>query len=112
VSEPPRLVPAIWTVERGASLSALALPMHNPAAATNLIGFLKVLMDRRMRHGIRSASWGMVVLATPRLFQADVCPHFRKTRELMEQSNASLQQGYLRKLWATGTSTQIALQII
>ncbi len=42
----------------------LASPLQNPAAATDLISFLKALPDCRMRRGIRFPQWWMLLVAT------------------------------------------------
>jgi len=41
----------------------LASPLQNPAAATDLISFLKALPDCRMRRGIRFPQWWMLLVA-------------------------------------------------
>jgi hypothetical protein len=43
--------------------SPLASPLQNPAAATDLISFLKALPDCRMRRGIRFPQWWMLLVA-------------------------------------------------
>jgi len=41
----------------------LAAPLQNPAAATDLISFLKALPDCRMRRGVRFPQWWMLLVA-------------------------------------------------
>jgi hypothetical protein len=41
----------------------LASPLENPAAATDLISFLKALLDCRLRRGIRYPQWWMLLVA-------------------------------------------------
>jgi hypothetical protein len=41
----------------------LATPLQNPAAATDLISFLKALPDCRMRRGVRFPQWWMLLVA-------------------------------------------------
>jgi hypothetical protein len=41
----------------------LATPLENPAAATDLISFLKALPDCRMRRGVRFPQWWMLLVA-------------------------------------------------
>jgi hypothetical protein len=41
----------------------LATPLLNPAAATDLISFLKALPDCRMRRGVRFPQWWMLLVA-------------------------------------------------
>jgi hypothetical protein len=41
----------------------LASPLQNPAAASDLISFLKALPDCRMRRGIRFPQWWMLLVA-------------------------------------------------
>jgi hypothetical protein len=41
----------------------LAYPLETPAAATDLISFLKALPDCRMRRGIRFPQWWMLLVA-------------------------------------------------
>jgi hypothetical protein len=41
----------------------LAIPLQNPAAATDLISFLKALPDCRMRRGVRFPQWWMLLVA-------------------------------------------------
>ena len=48
---------------RWRSLSPLASPLQTSSAATNLIAFLKVLPDCRMRRGIRFPQWWMLLVA-------------------------------------------------
>jgi len=43
--------------------TALASPLQNPSAATDLISFLKALPDCRMRRGIRYPQWWMLLVA-------------------------------------------------
>jgi hypothetical protein len=42
----------------------LAAPLQNPAAATDLISFLKALPDCRMRRGVRFPQWWMLLVAS------------------------------------------------
>ena len=39
----------------------MAFPLETPAAATDLISFLKALPDCRMRRGIRFPQWWMLL---------------------------------------------------
>jgi hypothetical protein len=64
------LTQSIWTaaaigaVLRGKSpLIAMALPLQNPAAATDLISFPKALPGCRMRRELRLPQWWMLVVA-------------------------------------------------
>jgi hypothetical protein len=41
----------------------LATPLENPAAASDLISFLKALPDCRMRRGVRFPQWWMLLVA-------------------------------------------------
>ena len=41
----------------------MATPLQNPAAATDLISFLKALPDCRMRRGVRFPQWWMLLVA-------------------------------------------------
>ena len=41
----------------------MASPLQNPAAASDLISFLKELPDCRMRRGIRYPQWWMLLVA-------------------------------------------------
>ena len=41
----------------------LASPLQNPAAASDLISFLKALPDCRMRRGVRFPQWWMLLVA-------------------------------------------------
>jgi hypothetical protein len=41
----------------------LAIPLENPAAASDLISFLKALPDCRMRRGVRFPQWWMLLVA-------------------------------------------------
>ena len=41
----------------------MAAPLQNPAAATDLISFLKALPDCRMRRGVRFPQWWMLLVA-------------------------------------------------
>jgi hypothetical protein len=41
----------------------LTPPLQNPAAATDLISFLKALPDCRMRRGVRFPQWWMLLVA-------------------------------------------------
>ena len=41
----------------------MATPLLNPAAATDLISFLKALPDCRMRRGVRFPHWWMLLVA-------------------------------------------------
>jgi hypothetical protein len=41
----------------------VAFPLETPAAATDLISFLKALPDCRMRRGIRYPQWWMLLVA-------------------------------------------------
>ena len=41
----------------------MASPLENPAAATDLISFLKGLPDFRLRRGIRYPQWWMLLVA-------------------------------------------------
>ena len=41
----------------------LPSPLENPAAATDLISFLKALPDCRLRRGIRYPQWWMLLVA-------------------------------------------------
>jgi hypothetical protein len=41
----------------------LVTPLQNPAAATDLISFLKALPDCRMRRGVRFPQWWMLLVA-------------------------------------------------
>ena len=43
--------------------SLLVSPLENPAAATDLISFLKALPDCRLRRGIRYPQWWMLLVA-------------------------------------------------
>ena len=43
----------------------MASPLQNPAAAIDLISFLKALPDCRMRRGVRFPQWWMLLVAIP-----------------------------------------------
>ena len=48
---------------RRSRTNLLASPLENPAAATDLIIFLKALPDCRLRRGIRYPQWWMLLVA-------------------------------------------------
>ena len=48
---------------RRSRLYLLTSPLENPAAATDLISFLKALPDCRLRRGIRYPQWWMLLVA-------------------------------------------------
>ena len=47
----------------GSCSSSLTSSLQNPAAATDLISFLKALPDCRMRRGVRFPQWWMLLVA-------------------------------------------------
>jgi hypothetical protein len=63
LSQQPSPAPGLCVVGRGNSFSPLASPLQTPAAATDLISFLKALLDCRMRRGIRFPQWWMLLVA-------------------------------------------------
>jgi len=54
---------------RGNKSSPLAAPLVTPAAATDLISFLKSLPDCRMRRGIRYPQWLMLLEASLAIYR-------------------------------------------